>query len=105
LSSTTSVSGFVGKDAGSQEIVSSNGTVPGTAIVWATQGPSSAGGNINLYAFNALHMGTTLFGGIAGSWTIGSGASYIGGAMISPTVADGRVYVPVQNAVSVFGLK
>jgi hypothetical protein len=48
---------------------------------------------------------TTLFGGLAGQWLIVPGNSYVGGAMISPTVANGHVYVPTENAIAVFGLK
>jgi len=89
---------------GSQPVVSSNGTTPGTAIVWAMQTPGSSGGPITLYAFDALNMSHTLFRGTAGSWTVPPGFTYIGGALNSPTVADGRVYVPVDGAVAVFGL-
>jgi FtsP/CotA-like multicopper oxidase with cupredoxin domain len=92
------------RDQGSQPIVSSNGTTPGTAVVWALKTPGNAGGNLTLYAFDALNMSHTLFTGVAGTWTVGSGASYIGGALISPTVANGRVYVPTDGGVAVFGL-
>jgi hypothetical protein len=91
------------RDAGSQPVVSSNGTNPGTAIVWALKTPGSSGGTITLYAFDALKM-TTLYSGAAGTWTIGSGASYIAGALVSPLVANGRVYVPTDGSVAVFGL-
>jgi FtsP/CotA-like multicopper oxidase with cupredoxin domain len=92
------------RDQGSQPIVSSNGTTAGTAIVWALKTPGNSGGNITLYAFDALNMSHILFTGVAGSWTMGSGASYIGGALVSPTVANGRVYVPTDGGVAVFGL-
>ena len=91
------------RNAGSQPIVSSNGTNPGTAVVWALKTAGNSGGTISLYAFDALKM-TTLFLGTAGPWTVGSGASYIGGALISPVVANGRVYVPTDGSVAVFGL-
>jgi len=92
------------RNKGSQPIVSSNGTTPGTAVVWALKTPGNAGGNLTLYAFDALNMSHTLFTGVAGTWTVGTGASYIGGALISPTVANGRVYVPTDGGVAVFGL-
>jgi FtsP/CotA-like multicopper oxidase with cupredoxin domain len=92
------------RNSGSQPIVSSNGTTPGTAVVWALKTPGNGGGNLTLYAFDALNMSHTLFTGVAGPWTVGSGASYIGGALISPTVANGRVYVPTDGGVAVFGL-
>jgi FtsP/CotA-like multicopper oxidase with cupredoxin domain len=92
------------RDAGSQPIVSSNGTTAGTAVVWALKTAGNSGGPISLYAFDALKM-TVLFNGTAGQWTIGSGAGNIGGALVSPVVANGRVYVPTDGSVAVFGLK
>jgi hypothetical protein len=91
------------RDSGSQPIVSSNGTNPGTAIAWALQTPGGSGGTISLVAFDALKM-TELFKGPAGAWNVASGASYIGGALVSPVVANGRVYVPADGSVAVFGL-
>ncbi len=92
------------RDSGSQPIVSSNGTTAGTAVVWAMMTVGNNGGTLQLYAFNALNMNDTLFHGAAGPWTVGSGASYIGGALISPTVANGHVYVPTDGGVAVFGI-
>jgi suppressor of ftsI len=91
------------RNQGSQPIVSSYGTNSGTAIVWALQTPGNSGGAITLKAFNALTM-TQLYSGAAGTWTMGSGASYIGGALVSPLVANGKVYVPTDGSVAVFGL-
>jgi len=105
---TTQSSANVGclecRDQGSQPVVSSNGTTAGTAVVWALKTPGNSGGTITLYAFNALKMSQTLFAGAAGQWTITPGAAWIGGALVSPTVANGRVYVPTDGAVAVFGL-
>jgi hypothetical protein len=84
-------------------VISSNGTTAGTAIAWALKTPGNSGGTITLYAFDALKM-TTLYSGAAGNWTVGSGASYIAGALVSPLVANGRVYVPTDGSVAVFGL-
>jgi hypothetical protein len=92
------------RDSGSQPIVSSQGTNPGTAVVWALQTPGGSGGTISLYAFNALTM-SVLYSGPAGDWTIGPNSSYIGGALVSPLVANGRVYVPTDGSVAVFGLQ
>jgi FtsP/CotA-like multicopper oxidase with cupredoxin domain len=89
---------------GSQPIVSSNGTTAGTAIVWALKTPGNSGGAISLYAFDALNMSHTLYTGTAGQWTNTSGAPYIGNAFVSPLVANGRVYVPTDGGVAVFGL-
>jgi len=48
----------------------------------------------------------TLFTGTAGTWTLASGASYVGGALVlvSPLGANSRVYVPLDGGVAVFGL-
>jgi FtsP/CotA-like multicopper oxidase with cupredoxin domain len=91
------------RNSGSQPVISSNGTTAGTAIAWALKTPGNSGGTITLYAFDALKM-TTLYSGAAGNWTVGSGASYIAGALVSPLVANGRVYVPTDGSVAVFGL-
>jgi FtsP/CotA-like multicopper oxidase with cupredoxin domain len=92
------------RNAGSQPIVSSNGTTAGSVVVWALKTPGSSGGTITLYAFDARTL-QTIYTGAAGPWTVGSGASYIGGALISPVVANGKVYVPADGSVAVFGLK
>jgi len=92
------------RDQGSQPVVSSNGTTPGTAVVWALKTPNSAGGTMYLYAFDALKM-TTLFDGAAGVWTNAAGQSNVGGALVSPLVANGRVYVPTDGSVAIFGLQ
>ena len=105
LASTSPVGHLEGRDAGSQPVVSSNGTVKaGSAVAWALQTPNNSGGNISLFAFDALNMGTPLFQGLAGTWTQAPGTQWIGGALVSPLVANGRVYVPTDGSVSVFGL-
>jgi hypothetical protein len=103
--SATNVGCLECRDEGSQPIVSSNGTQAGTAVVWALKTPGNNGGTISLYAFGALNMGTPLFHATAGSWNETPGASWMGGALISPLVVDGRVYVPSDGSVSVFGLQ
>jgi hypothetical protein len=90
---------------GSQPVVSSNGTQAGTAVVWALKTPGNNGGTITLYAFNPFNMGTALFSAPAGSWIQAPGTEWMGGALISPLVVDGRVYVPSDGSVSVFGLR
>jgi hypothetical protein len=92
------------RDSGSQPVVSSNGTTPGSAVAWALKTPGNGGGTISLYAFDALKM-TTLFSGAAGTWTQAAGTSWIGGALVSPLVAGGKVYVPTDGSVAIFGLK
>ena len=103
---STSVGCFVCRDSGgSQPIVSSNGTTAGTAIVWVIKGNPPGGGPMSLYAFDAIRLGTPLFSGRAGFWNVTGGSSYVGSALVSPTVANGRVYVPVDGGVAVFGLR
>ena len=68
------------------------------------QDAGNSGGTISLYAFDPLNMGTTLFSAPAGSWIPASGTGRMGGALISPLVANGHVYVPTDGSVSVFGL-
>ena len=104
LQSTSNVGYLEGRDQGSQPVVSSNGTQAGTAVAWALKTPNNSGGNISLFAFDALNMGTPLFTGLAGTWTQSPGTQWIGGALVSPLVANGRVYVPTDGSVSVFGL-
>jgi hypothetical protein len=91
------------RNSGSQPVISSFGTNAGTAIAWALKTPGNSGGTITLYAFNALTM-QTLFSGAAGAWTVGPNSTYIAGALVSPTVANGKVYVPTDGSVAVFGL-
>jgi hypothetical protein len=66
--------------------VSSNGTVPGSAVVWATTRPDQ-GGTIDLYAYDARNLGKLLWGGAVGIWQAS------GDAFLTPTVAGGHVFV------------
>jgi hypothetical protein len=104
VQSSTNIGCFECRDAGAQPIVSSNGTQAGSAVVWALKTPGNSGGSITLYAFGALSMGTPIFSAVAGTWTQTPGTSWVGGALVSPLVVDGRVYVPSDGSVSVFGL-
>jgi hypothetical protein len=80
---------------GSFPVVSSNGSNPGTAVVWAIErGP----GYEELAAYNAQTLGNPLFRQVAGSWSNGNG-SYL-----TPLVANGRVYVGAYQTVAVYGL-
>ena len=93
------------RNGGSQSIVSSNGTAFGTTIIWVLQTPRSAGGAISLYAYDASLM-KILYTGIAGVWQPASNAGgTVGAAFVSPMVANGKVYVPTDGGVAVFGLK
>ena len=80
-------------------------------MVWALKTPGNLGGPLTLYAFDALNMSHTLFNAQAGQWTRATdptdptkAPSWIGGALISPVIANGKVYVPTDGSVAVFGL-
>ncbi len=78
--------------------VSSNGTTAGSAIVWTTDRPAT-GGNITLYAYDATNLGTMLFSGTVGTWQASATA------FLTPTVADGHVFVPGAGyGIAEFGL-
>ena len=80
--------------------VSSNGTKKGTAIVWAVGRPTDNNpAHISLYAFDP-DKGTALFSHIAGRWPNTGGDSNI-----VPVVANGKVYVASDQALTIFGLK
>ncbi len=104
IESSANVGRMAGRDAGSTPVVSSNGTMPGTAIVWALKTPANSGGPISLYAFDALNMGTVLYSGVIGTWNQLPSTVGIGEALISPMIANGYVYVPSDGMVMVLGL-
>lgn len=85
--------------------VSSNGTLDGTGIVWASY---PIGANQNsvapgiLRAFDANDITKELWNS---SQTVGDGVGYYA-KFSSPTVADGHVYLATfSNSVNVYGLK
>ena len=79
---------------GSFPEVSSNGNTAGTGVAWVIR----RGSTVQLQAYNAQSLGTPLFQSNAGVWSNGSRA------YLSPLVANGRVYVPAYQTVTVFGL-
>ncbi len=74
-------------EGGATPLVTSNGTLPGSAVVWLI---NRADPTFALQAYDAATM-NLLYSTNAGQWTSGSGDS-----MLVPTVANGRVYVPSQ---------
>jgi hypothetical protein len=88
-----------GQDGGFFTSVSSNGTEPGTAVVWAVGRPVKKGSTeVSLYAINPDNQ-QLLFTGIAGLW------SHTGGnSNIVPMVANGYVYVASDKYLTIFGL-
>jgi hypothetical protein len=90
------------QDGGFFTSVSSNGTNPKTAIIWAIQRPSGTDNHITLYAFNGTRSGTSLpllWSGAAGFWRVLSA-----NANLVPTVANGMVYVASNKQLAIFGL-
>ncbi|HEY1710933.1 MAG TPA: hypothetical protein VGG10_21895 [Rhizomicrobium sp.] len=79
---------------GSFPVVSSNGQVANSGVVWLIR----HGDTMQLEAYNAELLGDPLFAANAGQWSNGSRG------YLSPTVANGRVYVPAYKTVTVFGL-
>jgi hypothetical protein len=92
-----------GQDGGTFTTVSSNGTLAGTAILWAAGRPTDINpATVNLYAFAATPSSGTLpllFSSPAGSWP------YTGGnANIVPVVANRRIFVASYRQLTIFGL-
>jgi hypothetical protein len=96
--SSQSANSFPG-EGGEIPSVSSNGTVAGSAVVWATTRPGQ-GGTIELYAYDARSLGKLLWHGDVGVWRAS------GGAFLTPTVADGHVFVGGSSyGVAEYGLR
>ena len=75
--------------------VSSNGSGPGTGVVWVTR--VSGGNSINLLAFDADDVTHKLLDVPAGPFNHGP-------KFTVPTVADGRVFVGTDGKLAVFSL-
>lgn len=89
--SGTSVGGW----GGSMPIVSSNGTTPGTGIVWLVRRTQ----NPQLEAYDAATLGAPIYQATAGVWSSSRNNAYV-----SAMAANGRVYVGTYKTVTVFGL-
>jgi hypothetical protein len=84
--------------------VSSNGTVSGTGILWASYGANSNAGGLSgvLVAFDATNVTKQLWNS---NQNVGDMVGYYA-KFSSPTVADGHVYLATfSNTVNVYGLK
>jgi hypothetical protein len=77
---------------GAVPVVSSNGSAPGTGIVWTVD---QTGDHATLRAFDAADVGHALWSG-----AIPGGLNHFA----VPTVAAGKVFVGGTNALEVFGL-
>ncbi len=89
--SGTSTAGY----GGSMPIVSSNGTTPGTGVVWVVRRMH----NPQLEAYDAANLGAPIYQATAGTWLNQSN-----NAFLTAMQANGRVYVGTAGTVTVFGL-
>jgi hypothetical protein len=86
-------------EGGEIPAVSSNGTVAGSAVVWATTRPAQ-GGMIEMYAYDARNLGKLLWHGEVGIWRAS------GDAFLTPAIAGGHVFVGGSSyAVAEYGLR
>ena len=92
-------------DGGTIPVVSSNGTVAASAVVWFVQRPQSSedqdpGTPVTLWAYDPGNLKKALFSAQAGTWThaVNSNANLV------PTVAGGHVYVASNEQLQIFGL-
>ena len=86
--------------------VSSNGTTPGSAIVWAIDGtqygsPGPGPGPAVLYAFDATNIPTMLYSSAQNATRDAAGNAV---KFTVPTVANGKVFVGTSTEVDVYGL-
>jgi hypothetical protein len=83
------------REGGVTPNVSSNGQTPGTGVVWAI----TRSDPLRLQAFDATDLTHKLFDSACGPWH-----NPDGGPFIEPTTIHGRVYVPSDGQITVFGL-
>jgi hypothetical protein len=105
LTSATNVGTLENRNSGVTPVVSSNGTTSGSAVVWTIKTPPggiNGQGVIALYAFDGANLAHTLYTAQGGVW---NGNGNTGGALITPLVANGRVYLATDGMVSVFGVQ
>jgi len=82
-------------EGGATPNVSSNQQTVGTGVVWAI----TRSNPLHLRAFDAINVAKQLFDAPCGPWNNGHG-----GPFIEPTVIQGKVYVPSDGQLTVFGL-
>jgi PQQ-like domain len=84
---------------GASPAVSANGSNGG--IVWAVE--SATGQTAVLHAFDAANLGNELYN--SNQATAGADHFGTGNKFITPTIANGKVYVGTPSGVAVFGLR
>ncbi len=97
----------ISSNTGGAISISSNGKMPGTALVWATYSPT---GNTNsipedgvLEAYDATKLSTPIWSSQTGAT---SKEAWYWAKYTAPTIANGHVYLPTfSNKLQVYGLK
>jgi hypothetical protein len=87
-----------GQNPGFFTSISSNGTVAGSAVIWAVNRPFDKGIDLSLYAFDAA-TGKQLVSTAAGTWPGPRDANIV------PTVANGKVYVADNKMLFIYGIE
>jgi hypothetical protein len=87
-------------EGGTIPVISSSGSAPGSAILWAMSRPTKLDRTVSLFAFDATHLRKKLFAAPAGVYD-----NPKGGFFTLPTVINGKVYVSTGSSISVFGLR
>jgi hypothetical protein len=83
--------------SGSFPIVSSNGALPNTGVVWLINRAASP---FSIEAYDAVKLGAPIFEAQVGTWSNPGHSN----EFLTPTVANGRVYAPGYKLVQVYGL-
>jgi hypothetical protein len=98
-------------EGGTIPIVTSNGSVPGTALVWCITRPDKDDQSIYLRAYDAADLNRGyLFEWPIGQWNHGdwnrkqSGELPGPGAFLAPVVVNGKAYVAADRVLVVYGL-
>ena len=92
---------------GATPSISSNGTAPGTAILWAIDSsqygsPGSGPGPAVLHAFDATNVSTELWNSTQGAKSRDKAGNAVKFSV--PTISNGKVYVGTSSEVDVYGL-
>jgi hypothetical protein len=92
------------QDGGFFTSVSSNAADLGSAIIWAIGREEGSDHHVTLYAFNGNPSGATLPLLWSSPQPAGFWPNTGGNADLVPTIANGRVFVPSNKEVQIFGL-